>query len=103
MIVLKSEHRAKPFRLHLGNKVYCVGGGFTVKKAPPALPLSLDECTQEDYRYLYDNGFANLFEVIQPEVKEADVKDEQETNEAKEDEFTESKSRAKHRANKSAS
>ena len=109
MIVLKQEHRKKPFRLSLGDKVYCVGGGFTVKKTPPALPLSLSECTQEEYQYLYDNGFSYLFDVQQDEVVKENESVELETETAAEtnteieaDEPTKSKSRTKHRTDKSA-
>lgn len=111
MIVLKSVHKVNPFRLNLGGKVYCVGGGFTVRKTPPALPLSLNECTQEEYQYLYDNGYQYLFDVVTPEIIEtvAEVETvytdntEAETNTEKVEDEPKLKSGAKHRVTKSAS
>jgi hypothetical protein len=54
-----------PVHFRFNGKKYALGGAITIVLDAPLLPITYPESTQDEMQYLFDNGWAKLFRVVE--------------------------------------
>lgn len=82
---IKDEFKKSPFVLWRSEKAYAIGGDVKLNDSPPKLGRTISECTDAEYKLLYELGYTRFFQeetVKTKATKKQDkvVKDESELN-----------------------
>ena len=81
MLVVKQKYRDNPV-VRYGAKVLAIGGDVTITPTPPKLPKTIKECTQSEYKELYDAGYTFFFEPVTEQTKKTKSKKVEDANES---------------------
>lgn len=61
-------------------KPYAIGGDVVISETPPKLGRTISECSNEDYKKLYELGYTRFFDLETKSKVNKKVKDESERN-----------------------